>query len=309
MQRVLSRGEIETLDRTKIPTIYLPDVPQVFVKRSKRFTELAEQSPIESYLLLMAQIARIQGEMAEEATEVNSQNNHLPERVTAKAPPLAPLLWQRHERWLALLAQILQQLKPPMQHLGLSLAPVRDLQQQLAQQPESIEHYANALLTQQVEQGINLAWAPFIMSALQLYCTQLAAELRVESIESKGSFGVCPCCGSLPVASTVLMSGPSAGRRYALCGLCSTQWHIVRVTCTHCESTENISYHMIEQGNEAIRAESCGQCGNYRKVFYQEKDPKVEAMADDLSSIELDLLMGQEGFSRIGNHPFLWLSS
>lgn len=47
-----------------------------------------------------------------------------------------------------------------------------------------------------------------------------------------------------------------------------------------------------------MKAESCGDCGTYLKILYQEKDPKVEAVADDLASLVLDARMEQEGFAR-----------
>ena len=39
---------------------------------------------------------------------------------------------------------------------------------------------------------------------------------------------------------------------------------------------------------------------------YQEKDPKVEAVADDLASLILDAKMEQEGFARSSINPFLF---
>ena len=34
-----------------------------------------------------------------------------------------------------------------------------------------------------------------------------------------------------------------------------------------------------------VRAETCGDCQSYLKIMFQEKDPNVEAVADDLASI------------------------
>jgi FdhE protein len=39
-------------------------------------------------------------------------------------------------------------------------------------------------------------------------------------------------------------------------------------------------------------------------VFYLEKAKPVEALADDLASLGLDVLVGEEGFSRVPN-PFV----
>jgi FdhE protein len=37
-----------------------------------------------------------------------------------------------------------------------------------------------------------------------------------------------------------------------------------------------------------VRAETCEQCHGHRKILYQEKDPSVEPVADDLASLNLD---------------------
>jgi FdhE protein len=117
---------------------------------------------------------------------------------------------------------------------------------------------------------------------------------------------VCPVCGSLPLASIVRAQGAHQGYRYLHCGLCATEWHLVRIKCSHCLSTEGIRYHYVDGGAEAVRAESCENCRTYRKILYQEKDPAVEPLADDLASLALDLLMGREHFHRTCGNPLLW---
>ncbi|MET0226457.1 MAG: formate dehydrogenase accessory protein FdhE, partial [Dokdonella sp.] len=52
--------------------------------------------------------------------------------------------------------------------------------------------------------------------------------------------------------------------------------------------------------------ESCDVCHSYRKIVYQEKDPKVEPLADDLATLSLDLLLGESGYHRASGHPLLW---
>jgi FdhE protein len=81
---------------------------------------------------------------------------------------------------------------------------------------------------------------------------------------------------------------------------------MVRITCSQCLANEGITYHSIEGGSAAVRAESCGQCHTYRKILYQEKDPEVEPVADDLASLALDLLMTEEGLHRGSGNPLLW---
>ena len=41
--------------------------------------------------------------------------------------------------------------------------------------------------------------------------------------------------------------------------------------------------------------------------MFQEKDPNVEAVADDLASIFLDIEMEEKGFARSGLNPFVFL--
>lgn len=40
--------------------------------------------------------------------------------------------------------------------------------------------------------------------------------------------------------------------------------------------------------------------------MYQEKDPYVEAIADDLASIYLDIEMEEKGLARSGLNPFMF---
>ena len=47
----------------------------------------------------------------------------------------------------------------------------------------------------------------------------------------------------------------------------------------------------------------------YRKIFYQEKQLGVDPVADDLASLALDVLMGEEGYSRSSGNPLLWQQS
>jgi FdhE protein len=108
---------------------------------------------------------------------------------------------------------------------------------------------------------------------------------------------------------------------------------MVRIKCSHCDSTKGITYHGIEAGGksdkeagreagkeagreagkeagrEALKAESCDECHVYRKIGYQEKDYDFEPLADDLASLTLDLLMSEAGYRRASPNPFLWPSN
>jgi FdhE protein len=87
--------------------------------------------------------------------------------------------------------------------------------------------------------------------------------------------------------------------------MCETQWHMVRVKCSNCESTKGISYYAIAGTSGAVKAEACDECGSYLKIVYMDKDPHVDPGADDLATLALDLMMGDGGKSRSGPNLFL----
>jgi FdhE protein len=134
----------------------------------------------------------------------------------------------------------------------------------------------------------------------------LASRLAAGDVANLDVPGVCPMCGTLPVASVVRIDPRSQGFRYLHCAVCATEWHLVRVTCSNCQGTKGIDYRSIEGGSEAIRAECCESCRTYRKISYQEKDSGVEPVADDLASVALDLLLSQAGYRRASGNPLLW---
>jgi FdhE protein len=124
-------------------------------------------------------------------------------------------------------------------------------------------------------------------------------DLKADVAES----GQCPVCGSPALVGTIAPGGTRFGHRHLHCSLCGTAWRYVRVRCVHCGSTEKISFRQIA-GTSYLRAECCESCQGYSKVFYLEKARPVEPLADDLASLTLDVLVGEEGFSRAPN-PFL----
>ena len=82
----------------------------------------------------------------------------------------------------------------------------------------------------------------------------------------------------------------------------------MRAQCTNCGHSKELDYWAIDNDNDnaAIKAESCGDCHSYLKVVYQEKDPYVEPVADDLASLFLDIEMEEKAFSRSGLNPFMF---
>ena len=163
-----------------------------------------------------------------------------------------------------------------------------------------------------------------IGAALQVHWVRLVAGAAAcfgsSSFERRAPESLCPCCGTRPTASVVRIGGVEAGYRYLHCALCSTQWHLVRIKCSHCLSTKGIHYEALDRADAArdrsevvrerapvtaVRAECCDQCGHYLKILSMEKDPDIDPVADDLATVALDLLLAESGRTSAGVNMML----
>ena len=93
--------------------------------------------------------------------------------------------------------------------------------------------------------------------------------------------------------------------RYLVCGLCATWWHHTRVQCVLCRSAAAVSYLAVEGDTGPARAEACDGCRAYLKLLYVEQGPLLEPLADDVATLALDLLVGERGYQRLGQNPYL----
>jgi FdhE protein len=321
MQRILDPAQIEAFAERSIPRVRLPD-PAVFGQRAERLRLLSSNHALREYLLLMAALAdaqQVQFDSLRSALGAEGFAEHIGKQLELAQAHRMPVLqaagWPRQDRWrtiLRVLCGALVDRRPSAAHSTAHAFPpaVYALCERIMAAPDGeLDAQADLLIAARAD-GVDGQAAPFIMAALQVYWAAMASTLRVTDVAQLDVPTVCPVCGSLPVASVVRSDkrGPQ-GYRYLHCGLCETEWHMVRITCSHCLTTEGITYNAIEGGSEAVRAETCGKCHTYRKILYQEKDTGVEPVADDLASLALDLLMTEEGFHRASGNPLLWQTS
>lgn len=299
-QEQLEKGDKRTADL--VPPLLFPRLKNLYNRRAERLRELAENNPLGDYLRFAALIAHAQEVVLYDHPLEKDLGELIRKAAQTDKPPLDIHTLPRDTHWHKLLQSLIAELKPEMS--GQALAVIENLEK--ASGPE-LETMASALFDSDFS-AVSSDKAPFIWAALSLYWAQMASLIPGKARAEYGEHRqFCPVCGSMPVSSMVHI-GTTSGLRYLHCNLCETEWNMVRVKCSNCEQTRDLHYWSLESEQAAVKAESCGDCGTYLKILYQEKDPQVEAVADDLASLVLDARMEQEGFARSSINPFLFPS-
>ena len=176
MQRILPRGEIENLDHTRIPRLRMPERAGVFSDRAARLRSLADSSSVGGYLLLMARLAQAQ-QTALKAFEPPAVDAAI-ERAKAHDMPVLPAVGLvRDPGWRTLLGQLLDEVAGSEDAPEPAAEACATLRRTLDASPTTIEDMADALLAGVAKAG-DAAAAPFIMAALQVYWTGMAAALE-----------------------------------------------------------------------------------------------------------------------------------
>ncbi len=290
-----------TTDRApNAPRVVLPTRPDVFGARADRFTTLAADHPMGAYLQLMAEVAR-----AQQSVLATRRAGPVPDAALAASrdygmPPLSAQAHERSATWRDDLNDIVQSVRV---HSANGVAAT--LEQLLALDVPNLESLADRVLAGTALDD-DAALVPFVGAALQVYFARLAASLDVAAVDHCDVPGICPVCASRPVASVVRIGGQQANLRYLVCSLCATEWNLPRIKCTSCDTDKGVQYLALTRGeNEKatespIRAETCDECKSYLKIFYQDKDPRVEPNADDLATLALDVLVDEQGYGRSG---------
>jgi FdhE protein len=300
-QHIRDASEIASLSLGQTPRFMLPQRATVFAARAARLRELADRSPIAGYLRLMAALADAQHAVLQ-TFKAQGPGRDAITQAQAHSMPIAPALTgERDPQW----RDVLRRLLDSVEQEELVRPPLAQVIEWLrSADAAELEAQADAMLTLRVAE-VDPAIAPFIMAALQVVWTDLAARAQSVDVSYLDEPGLCPVCGSAPVASVIRIGGPVEGYRYLQCGLCANEWNMVRVKCSSCDSTKGIGYQGIE-GVAFIKAETCDGCHVYRKIGYQEKAYDFEPLADDLASLTLDLLMSEAGYRRGSPNPLLW---
>jgi FdhE protein len=336
----MSADEIVARGAGEPPPLRWPVRSTVFAERAMRLAQLARGGhAMGDFLAFMGQLATAQQAAltAFDAGDFTIPDAAAIDRASlAGTPPLAAAEGARGDGWHRVLRGIVSAMQREVK-----AGPAADALARLSKADAVfLDRQADALLTG-VMVGLDLATAPIIAAALQVVFTHGAIEIerahRVRDVEQAqpqphqqplqqplqqpigrlDDPGICPCCGTRPVASVTRTEGGVIGQRYLHCGLCNLEWHRPRGMCMHCGASEHIAYHSLERadaeaagaGDEAggeraakaaIQAETCDDCGHYLKLMHGDRDPFIDPAADDLASVTLDLLVAETGKQRHG---------
>ncbi|WP_036770001.1 formate dehydrogenase accessory protein FdhE [Photorhabdus australis] len=296
----LSKESVNEKAADYIPPLLFVNLKNLYQRRAERLKQLAVDNPFADYLSFIADVVQAQQKALHDNPLKIEMADILEKSAAEGKPPLDCKMFPRTEHWQKLLYALIAELLPDApEHISVAL---NNLEKASAQE---LEQMADALLKNEFSK-VSPEKALFIWAALSLYWTQMANQIPGKARAEYGEHRqFCPVCGSMPVSSVVQI-GTTSGLRYLHCSLCESEWHVVRVKCSNCEQTRDLNYWSLNSEQAAVKAESCGDCGSYLKILYQEKDPKVEAVADDLASLILDAKMEEEGFARSSINPFLF---
>ena len=144
--------------------------------------------------------------------------------------------------------------------------------------------------------------APFVAAALQVYWVKMALQLGDERRFSRDArYGMCPVCGSHPVASVVRIGGAAAGA--ALPGLLAVRVRVARgasqVQRLQLDQGHLLPRHRRRRARPSRRSAATSARPTSRSSTWR-RTPASCPVADDLATLALDMLVDQEGYNRIG---------
>jgi FdhE protein len=283
----------------KPPYAVLPDPATLFLGRSQRLCALTPGHPLEAYLNFAADVTA-----AQHAVQASLPEPMLPPASLIRQaqenglPPLSRSTFEPGEAEEAALTRLLDGLRQ-CNLTDEARAAIATLA--AASGDKRCQLMSGALKDAPAE---DIAARVLILAGLQISFARLAAKLTAQDLQPIAD-GICPACGSPPVSTAVVGWPKAHNSRFCTCSLCGTMWNVVRIKCVLCSSTEGIAYHSIGGRPDQVKAETCDKCRRYVKILYHVKDPNLDPLSDDVASLDLDMLLIQEGWERGGHNLFL----
>lgn len=289
------------------PYVTLPDA-KLFSKRAVRLRELVAQvPPLDEFLAFMARLVQAQHQvLTEREPSWTPAPDAFDQALKHGMPPLGFQALRRDVRWQDDLFALLDAIEL---HVGERQRPLIAQLRELS--PEDLARLADEVFEAGSGTEATRPLMPLVAAALQVSWVRLAMALpRPPERPTGEARGLCPCCGSPPVASVVHNERHRSGVRYLHCALCATEWHLERVKCSVCDDGGKLLYLALDDENGKpflpVQAETCDSCHSYLKVMQREIHGRADPVADDLASLALDLLLAEQGkYERSGYNPLL----
>lgn len=287
----------QTITPAGQPTLLLPPPLDLFASRGERLHGLSPHHTLGPWLTHLAAVCEVQQSALNALLAEQAQGKGT--RLSLAVPVEAATL----EAVAAVYGMLLDKLAdaPVAQGSPAPAAPPQALsQEELALAAERCLLLAHA----QTDAAGRTPTDVLVAAAMQVVWTAAARQADPAGMQP-GHADFCPVCASAAGGSIVLAGEGRGGLRYQQCCLCSSRWNVVRAHCTLCEEGSTVNYLSLEGENPAIGAETCEHCHGYAKIFFQDKDRHVDPVADDLATLALDVLVGEEGFGRGAPNLFL----
>ncbi|MCW6509401.1 formate dehydrogenase accessory protein FdhE [Lichenifustis flavocetrariae] len=287
---------------SKAPFVLPPGPLRIFTRRADRFDILASTSKLAPYLNFLGALTRAQASLVATLPALPPPDAAQIERARAAAmPPIdraslatAPDLATTFDRLFEAAATI-----------EMPAAAAQALSTTRQAEPGMLRAMTANVLADAIPRD-SLAPHLFVAAGIQVHAARCAAALDPSTLVPI-AVGVCPACGGPPGVSVVVGFSGAEGARYAVCSCCSTSWNEVRVKCIACGSTQGIGYRdTSEPGTTAtVKAEVCDHCHSWIKILYQNQNPSLDPVADDVASLGLDMLMRGTDYRAAGSNPFM----
>lgn len=321
------------------PRVVLP-AADLFGERAARFRELMKRvEALDAFLDFMGRLAQAQQQVLSGREPAWRPSPDAFDVALARgAPPLAFVALRRDVDWQADLAALLEALEL---HIGANQRPLLEALRRST--PEQLEAMADDLFEGRPGEPAQRGLLPLVAAALQVAWVRLAAalprapELQRSASDDRERVEHCPCCGGAPAVGVIHGEQRRSGVRYLVCGLCATEWHLERVTCSVCHRGGQLIYLSLDRPTAAgsaekeageaeprrdprrrdsddallpVDAECCNGCGHYLKLVQRGREGHAEPLADDLASLALDLMLAEpqgdsRSYSRHGYNPLL----
>ena len=283
---------------SRAPFAAVPDPVAVFARRAARFAVCGGAGGLAPYLGFLAALTATQAALARSLPPVDPIPADDATRAAGHGMPPIDRNRLRHD---TALAATVMRFVETCGRLDLPDAGTAALGA-LADAARRAQRIADVLEDAVPAEAV--AEYVLVAAGVQLHLARLAAGLPADGLVPVAE-GTCPACGGPPLASIIVERNAAHGSRFCVCSACATEWNVVRVKCTLCGSTEGIGYQEIAEAADGIQAETCDACRCYVKIFAQNEHPELDATADDVASLGLDLKLADSAWRRGAVNPFL----